>query len=59
MNNIDPDLLWTVINFLWSSVLILASVWLFSISRRVETEQRKYHQFIRRHEEKQRNERRL
>jgi hypothetical protein len=59
VNNINPDLLWAVINFLWSMVLILASIWLLSISRYVESDRQKYRSFIRRHEEKQRNERKL
>jgi hypothetical protein len=48
MNNINPDMLWTVINLLWSAILILASVWLFSISRHLERERRRYLHFIKR-----------
>jgi len=59
MNDADAFFLWTTINFIWSATLILCSGWLFSVSRKVENDRQKYRGFIRRQEEKQRNERKL
>jgi len=59
MNNTDMDLLWLVINFLWSAVLMVCSGLLYSAARKLESEQRDYVSFTRWLETKQRNERKL
>jgi hypothetical protein len=50
---------WLAINFLWSAVLVFASVQLFSTARQVEGEREKYRRYLRSIEEQERKQRRL
>lgn len=59
MNNTEAQVLWFAINFLWSGVLTIASVWLYVIARQIEFKRQLYGRWIRRTEQKQRNERKL
>jgi hypothetical protein len=50
---------WVVFNFSWSAVLLFASFQLFFISRRIETDRRKYRDYLHRIEDDERKRRQL
>jgi hypothetical protein len=59
MNHTNTVLLWVMINFLWSAILVVASGWLYVLSRQLERDRQTYQKFIRRQENKERNNRKL